>query len=60
MLGGEQEAVGQKAGPAQQSALGGDPRQLRKTIVFRETPKNDVRGLAVVIGGKKLGGGVIG
>ena len=35
MLRGQQQPVGQKAGPAHQCALGRHPRQLRKIIVFR-------------------------
>jgi len=51
MLRGEQQAVGQKAGPVPQCPFRSDPRQLRKIIVFRKMAKNNVGGLAVVVGG---------
>src|SRR5208337_2018975 len=59
VLRSQQQTVGKEAGPAQQGTLGGDPCQLRKIIVLRKMPKNDVGGLAVVIRGKKLGGSVV-
>jgi len=35
-LASEQQAIGQKAGPAREGALGSEPSQIRKIIVFRE------------------------
>ena len=35
VLGGQQEAIGQEAGPAVEGTLGGNPRQFRKIIAFR-------------------------
>src|ERR1035437_2223092 len=48
MLRGQQEPVGQEAGPAVQGALGRDPRQLWKIIAFRQMRQNHVGGLTVV------------
>ena len=60
MLGGQQQAIGEQAGAALQGALGRNPGKLRKIIAFREMRQNYISGLAVVGGGKELGGGLVG
>lgn len=53
MLLRKQQAVGQQARLAIECALGSHSCKLRKIIAFREMAKDDIGGLAVVVGLKK-------
>ena len=60
MLRCEQQAVGQKAGPAVECALGADAGKFGEIVAFREVAEDDVGGLAVVFGFEVGRGSLVG